>query len=382
VRVRLDNMVCCFDSPLTEESIKIEGKGIALERRSDHADRNTGFDTVGLGYSNSTGPTLAHQTVSAIVSNTFYFGILGLGFQPTNFSGYSDPQDSFTSTLFNQGKIASHSWSYTAGAYYRLKSVFGSLIFGGLDKSRFTENDVVFTMTGDNLRGIVVTIRGITTSSEAGNTTLMSDPVFAFIDSAVPELWLPASVCQAFEKEFGLTLDTATNLYLLNDTTHSQLQSQNPNIILTLANQQTGGLTTDIVLPYTAFDLNISAPALPNRTSYYFPIRQTTGETKYTLRRTFLQEAYVTTHYESRTFNVSQCIFDDNASPEIVALPPILPTYTPGSGNGTTLNQNNTKKKSKLGGGAIAGIVIGVLAFFVILAALLFFLSASTMHSG
>lgn len=126
---------------------------------------NTGFDTVGLGYSHFTGPTLAHQTVSAIVSNTFYFGILGLGFQPTNFSGYSDPQDSFTSTLFNQVKIASHRWSYTAGAYYRLKSVFGSLIFGGLDKSRFTENDVVFTMTGDNLRGIVVTIYGITTSS-------------------------------------------------------------------------------------------------------------------------------------------------------------------------------------------------------------------------
>jgi len=63
--------------------------------------------------------------------------------------------------------MASHSWSYTAGVYYRLKSVFGSLNFEGLDKTRLTEDDVIFTMTGDNLMDIAVTIRGITTRLEA-----------------------------------------------------------------------------------------------------------------------------------------------------------------------------------------------------------------------
>jgi hypothetical protein len=88
--------------------------------------------------------------------DTFWFGILGLGFQPTNFSDYVNPQVSFSDTLVSNDSISSMSWSYTAGAYYRLKGIFGSLIFGGYDASRFTPNDLVFTMTGGNLRDIVL----------------------------------------------------------------------------------------------------------------------------------------------------------------------------------------------------------------------------------
>jgi hypothetical protein len=178
------------------------------------------------------------------------------------------------------------SWSYTAGAYYRLKSVFGNLIFGGYDASRFTPNHVVFTMTGDNLRDIVVTIRGITATTGQGNTTLMSSPEFAFIDSAVPEIWLPVDVCHQFEKAFGLEVDLASGLYLLNDTTHQNLLNMNPKITFTLANEKSGGVTTDIVLPYGAFDLNVTAPVVINETSYYFPIRSTSDDTLYTLGRT------------------------------------------------------------------------------------------------
>jgi hypothetical protein len=41
-----------------------------------------GFDTVGLGFSSDEGPTLKHQIVSTIVSDTWWFGMLGLGSNP------------------------------------------------------------------------------------------------------------------------------------------------------------------------------------------------------------------------------------------------------------------------------------------------------------
>jgi Eukaryotic aspartyl protease len=294
-----------------------------------------------------------------------------MGFQPTNFSGYGNPQASFADTLYSNGSISSMSWSYTAGAYYRLKSVYGDLIFGGYDASRFTPNDVVFTMTGDNLRDIVVTIHGITATTGQGNMTLMSTPEFAFIDSAVPELWLPVEVCQQFEKAFGLELDQASGLYLLNDTAHQNLLNMNPDITFTLADQKTGGPTIDIVLPYGSFDLQVAPPILVNKTSYYFPLKSTSDDTLYTLGRAFLQEAYVTTHYESRTFNVSQCIFDDTASPHVIALPPNLPTSATSSGSKGSGSGSGSHKK--LGGGAIAGIVIGAVAGLLLLGALIFF---------
>lgn len=330
---------------------------------------------MGLGYRNDTGPTLIHQIVSEIVTDDWWFGMLGLGFQPTNFSGYGDPQASFADTLYSNGTISSMSWSYTAGAFYRLKGVFGSLIFGGYDASKFTPNPILFSMASDNLRDIVVTVRSITSSTSSSNTSLMSTPIFAYIDSAVSELYLPVAVCQQFEKAFGLTLDQKSGLYLIDNSTHDKLKGLNPSITFTLANHKEGGQTTDIVLPYAAFDLKVTSPILQNSSSLYFPIKQTSDENTYVLGRTFLQEAYVTTHYNSRTFNVSQALFSDNAIPSLVALPATLPTSTSSSTPGSNPDPNSpSSSKKSLGGGAIAGIVIGALAGLALLSALIFFL--------
>lgn len=333
-----------------------------------------GYDTVGLGYTNDTGPTLPHSLVAEIISDQWWFGILGLGFQPTNFTFYGNPEPSFSATLATNGSISSKSWSYTAGAIYRLKTVFGSLIFGGYDASKFTPNDVVFNMGPDNLRDLLVSVRSITSTTSSGNTTLMSNAEFHFLDSSIPELWLPIEVCQNFEKAFGLKVDDTTGLYLLDGPTHDKLISDNPNITITLGNFQEDGYTVDIVLPYASFDLNVSAPIV-NTTSYYFPIRQAQNDSTYTLGRTFFQEAYVTAEYETRTFNVSQCVFDANAKSTVLAIPSDLPTPTSGNGGGGSGGgggSNSSGSSRKLSGGAIAGIVIGALALLALLGGLLF----------
>ncbi|CZS97414.1 uncharacterized protein RCO7_00245 [Rhynchosporium graminicola] len=339
-----------------------------------------GFDTVGLGFRSDTGTTLTNQIVSEIVSNEWWFGMLGLGFQPTNFTGYEDPQQSFAATLYTDGNISSMSWSYTAGAFYRLKGIFGSLMFGGYDASRFTPNGVRFSMASDNLRDLVVTVRSITSTTSDETTTLMSTPIFAFIDSAVPDFYLPGSVCRQFERAFSLILDQASGRYLIDEITHNSLKAMNPSVTFKLANQKEGGETVDIVLPYAAFDLNITTPLLTNSSSLYFPLKQTNDENLYILGRAFLQEAYVTAHYNSRTFNVSQASFSDNAPPSLVALPAILPTSTssPGSNTGSTKLPNRPSKK--IGGGVIAGIVIGALAGLALLLLLSFFLLQRRKH--
>jgi Eukaryotic aspartyl protease len=330
---------------------------------------NYGFDTVGLGYTNTTGITLKHQIVAEIISDQYWFGVLGLGFEPTNFSDYGDPQPSFSATLASNGIISSKTWSYTAGAFYRLKSIFGSLILGGYDAARFTRNDLVFTMTGDNFRDIVLTIRSITATTNSGNTTLMSTPEFAFIDSSVPELWLPVSVCQQFEKAFGLQMDNASGFYLINASTHSNLLSANPNFTFTLGNDKTGGSTIDIILPYASFDLNVSAPIYPNGTARYFPLRQGQNDSMYTLGRSFLQEAYVTADYNSRTFNVSQCVFEENMGSQVIAIPSTIPSSSsgPGSGNSGSGLDSGSGIPGGLSTGIVAGITVGAVVLFAII---------------
>ena len=244
--------------------------------------------------------------------------------------------------------------------------VYGSLIFGGYDASRFIPNDVRFNMNADASKDLTLSIRSITSTTSSGNTTLSSTPIFAFIDSALPELWLPAVVCQEFEKAFGIKLNETSGNYLVDGPTHDKLLALNPTITLTLGNDAKGGSTVDISLPYAAFDVNISAPLYPNDSSYYFPIMQAKDADSYRLGRTFLQEAYVTANYHTKTFNVSQCIFDDAASARVVAIPSVAPTIPQNSdGNGKPTPGSNGSSK-KLGGGAIAGIVVGVLALLAV----------------
>jgi hypothetical protein len=39
---------------------------------------------------------------------------------------------------------------------------------------------------------------------------LLENPIYAFIDSTDPNIWLPEAVCKAFETAFGITIDNNT----------------------------------------------------------------------------------------------------------------------------------------------------------------------------
>ena len=337
-----------------------------------------GYDTVGLGGEGENGPTILNTTVGGFAVEDFYLGIFGINPKPTNFTSFNEPSPSYMTRLKEQNYIPSISAGYTAGAQYRFTGVLASLTLGGYDDSKFIANDVEFAFAANNERDTVLAIQSISTPSQVESsptaTELLPNAVYAFIDSTVPQIWLPLEACQAFESEFGLVYDNTTELYLVNDTLHQNLVARNPNVTFTLGQSLSGGSTVQITLPYAAFDLTAQAPyqGLSNQT-YYFPLRRAANDTQYTLGRTFLQEAYFTVDWERSQFNVSQCSWDQNAQSHIVAIPPYTEGESTYPGSGTASTSTN-KSSGGISGGAIAGIVTGIVAVIALLACLLFWI--------
>ena len=252
-----------------------------------------GNDTVTLGIQGSGGPTLQDQIVAAYTDTNIYLGMFGVNPTSTNFSATDENRESYLKSLKTNHMIPSVSFSYTAGNKYRLKQVFASLTLGGYDSSLFTPNALSIPMAPEIGRELMVGIQSI--SSENQNktgATLLQSGIMAKVDTTIPMFWLPETVCKQFEEAFGLTPDSKTGLYLVNDALHDQLQTQNASVTFTLGSTETGGNTTNITLPYNAFDLVLQPPAFNiGSSSSYFPLRKAANDTQYTLGRAFFQEA-------------------------------------------------------------------------------------------
>ncbi|KAJ5306853.1 hypothetical protein N7508_005868 [Penicillium antarcticum] len=361
--------VQCF--PTRHQTVQFPGNGVGLEANLGYYQRaDFALDSLSIGL---TGPTLKNQTVAGIATpDPFYLGIFGLNPQPVNFTSlgnFSSP--SYFTTLKDQGTIPSLSWSYTAGAKYRLKQVYGQLIFSGYDTSRFTSNSVSFSMADDITRDLVVYLQSISYSGST-SATLLSEPILIFIDSTDPNLWLPESVCDAFEEAFDLTLDDDSGLYLVNDTHNTQLLNSNAQVTFRLSDVSSGGDAVTITLPYDAFALTAKAPLVDN-SSYYFPLKRAANSTQFTLGRAFLQEAYLSADYERSTFNVSACAWDEDAEEDIVTITSKDSDSSACSGDACPSTGGNPDDSSTLSNGSVAGIAIAALVGVAILAAVLFF---------
>ncbi|KAI6762417.1 hypothetical protein HG530_008397 [Fusarium avenaceum] len=354
----------------------INGGGVGLEANLGYVQpAKFGLDTLGLGLvDGSNGITLENQTIGGIATaSPFYLGIFGINPQPLNFStlgNFSSP--SFVSTLKAKEIIPSLSWSYTAGAIYRLKKVYGQLILSGYDSSRFIENSVTFTMADDVTRDLVVALQSVTYSG-ADESQLLTTSIHIYIDPTDPNIWLPDAAVDAFESAFDLTLDDSTGLYLVNESHHDQLLASNAEVSFRLSDVLEGGSTVTITLPYQAFDLKAEYPLVEN-ISYYFPLRRAMNESQYTLGRTFLQEAYLTADYERGVFNISQCSWVEGAKARVTTITSSVTDSDSdneasssgrGEGENTDAGGEDSDRESTtkpLNNPTIAGIVVGIVA--------------------
>jgi hypothetical protein len=248
-------------------------------------------------------------------------------------------------------------------AYQSLEkpNMYGSLVFGGYDQTRFEPNNVTFPFDANDSRKPSLNIQSIVTQN-AENTTvsmLPDGPVYSLIDFAEPQMWLPVSACDAFAKAFNLTYDNSTDLYLIDETTRSRLLNRNPSITFGLGKTANPGERVNVVLPYSAFDQQASYPVYANATNY-FPIRRAYNDTQYTIGRTFFQEAYFRIDYDRGNFSVHQALFPATNNNQ-----DIVPVSSPDLINASLQSEGHQNKI--LNKATIAGISIGSVAVVTLL---------------
>ena len=345
-----------------------------------------GFDNISLSDSVS----VPSQVVGVINTTDYWLGFFGLGVEPTNFTSANKPtfMDSMVETL---SLIPSHSYGYTAGAYYRkfcnglqtwndgmlmtpgLKSVPASLVLGGFDANRFEPHDHTFDL--DPNQSPVVALDEITVTAQplpSSNVSvgwpsnplklLGSDEANLFtIDSSTPYLWLPEEVCLEFERAFGLTYDDAVQLYTFgfNSTQHELLVDWNMTFQFAVADLPGSSNSVALSLPYEAFDLQLSYPypglnaTQTSAPTKYFPLRKAANNTQYTLGRAFLQETYLKVDYERNNFSLFQATFSSNALADTDLVSITRPK------NSTFTGPEVAPAKPILSHAGIAGVAVG-----------------------
>ena len=224
----------------------------------------------------------------------------------------------------------------------------GSLVLGGYDQGA-SEGSGISISNVANL-ALTVNARSIVLSNTLQGTVSVTHDLLSLpmaLDSAVSQLWLPQVVCDELKTALGLTYDSSTELYLVNNTAHARLIELAPTIAFTLAADSTSDETTTIVLPYAAFDLQANPP-MYNATTNYFPLRR--AGKRSVLGRAFLQEAYLVVDWDRSNFTISPAAQRSNRTRDIISILPPL----------------EEKSSSTLNTGAIAGIVIGAVVVLII----------------
>lgn len=313
-----------------------------------------GNDKATFGLPGSALPVVDNQTIEGIATTDFFLGVLGLSVNSINITQFGNSNRSFLTSLKDQGSIPSISWGYTAGSFHHQPPVFGSLTIGGYDQSRFEPNDVSIPFNNDIGLEYLAGLQGIV--HDVSGSVLLSDGIYAYIDSTVPDLWLPASVCQAFATQYGLNYNATVNRYYVNETSHEVLTQADSTVTFTIGPKASGGPSVNLTLHYNSFDL-VDKTSDPNGNgSYYFPLRQAANATQYTLGRAFLQETYMISDWERGNFSLAQALFpDDSAKSQIIA----IQSPVQDSNNATSQPNKDDQGGGGLHAGAIAGISIG-----------------------
>lgn len=255
-----------------------------------------GQDTVALGYQGASGPPLNQQLIYSYGGNAPYIGQLGLLPYPSYLANDQTGYNNSIEALRAQDAIPSTFYGYNAGAYYR--NAWSSLIIGGYDAKRGNVDNVLeIGMNEQTNRDLQVTVNSISLGADGQTTPVALSAQTWFIDSMIPEIWLPESACQIFEDVFRLTYNQTYGMYFIDSALHDDLARRNVSVTFTLsANGTAGAPTTEISFPFAAFNQTVGWPIVGGQnytsaTQQYFPLKRAQDNTQFYLGRTFLQEA-------------------------------------------------------------------------------------------
>ncbi|KAI0177804.1 aspartic peptidase domain-containing protein [Pestalotiopsis sp. NC0098] len=335
--------------------------------------------------------SLDTQVVAAINDTDYYTGFFGLGITPGRFKT-TVVQSPIAALVERDALIPSHSYGYTAGAYYGGQSGTPmSLVLGGYDQSRFVSHDTAFSLNTTTrqpealIRAITASVSSTDLAPSGWNSTSSSlstfdDAVVALIDSSTPYLWLPTAICDRFADALNLTWNETFGLYTFaNNETYASYSDTDLAFTFSLSSNDNRDNFGDPLNVAGVVNLTISANAFAQTLRYpfmslfqygdaaipYFPLRRADNGTQIIIGRSFLQEAYIKMDYESSTFSLHQALFPDNPTTNTTIITVKSSTDSPypdaGSASGST--------EGTLSTAAIVGIVVGAC---VVLASIIF----------
>lgn len=305
------------------------------------------------------------------------------------------------SRAYQSGSIPSSSYGLHVGSVE--PPVPGSLVLGGYDRSRCITSPIIsgsntFTLTDISLEvtaggsAFVDTPEYPTSGLLMNNDNQSVSSMTVFPNPAVPYLYLPADTCNAIAKFLPVSFDGDLELYLWNvsDPAFRKIVSS-PSALKFSFDSASG--TSDIFVPFALLNLTLDYP-LASTPTQYFPCSPYTPSTDstYHLGRAFLQAAFLGQNGNTQRVFLAQApgpgtqaediirlastdteltamvnpqLWNDTWSSVLEALPADVPT------NSTTTFAID--ESEGLGGGAIAGIVIGVIAGVAIAGVIAFF---------
>ncbi|WDK11616.1 eukaryotic aspartyl protease [Colletotrichum graminicola] len=325
---------------------------------------------------------------ASINATSYYLGFLGLGVTKGSF-GNQVAESPLSQAVKQHGRIPSYSYGYTAGAHYMgVSGTPCSLTLGGYDESRFVQHNNEFSLDpNDGLPHALVRAIEVTTGQDkvlpgGWNTSTrilsdMSTSFIAMIDSSTPYLWLPDAICDQFAQAFNLTYNSTLELYTLTDGQYTDFKhASSYSFTFTFTSQDNNDdfghpLTVpgvvNITITAAAFAQALRYPFQSDAIQYgdpavpYFPLRRASSLTDtFIIGRSFLQEAYLITKYDTGVFSLHQALFPDEPLESVqlhnVAQPNNSP-FPPSS----PVNLHRGLSTAQMGGiaaGAIAGCVI------------------------
>ncbi|KAK3318656.1 aspartic peptidase domain-containing protein [Apodospora peruviana] len=285
--------------------------------------------------------------VATLNDTNYYQGYVGVGVTQGKFG--TNITNPFISQLAETyGVIPSHSYGYTAGAYYRntgkSNGTFASLTLGGYDTLRLVPHDTQFYLDPVSrlpkllLRGVTAKVPSLDKAPSNWTSTSqalvnMGDSITALIDSSTPYLWLPTEVCDRFATALNLTWKEDLGVYTFSSYAQYIRFQTDESLSFTFSVSSYEKVddfgqpldlpgVVNITLPAAAFAQVLRYPfknviQWGEQNIPYFPLKRSSKEVndnQYIIGRAFMQEAYIITNYDSGIFSLHQALFPEDSA--------------------------------------------------------------------
>jgi hypothetical protein len=257
------------------------------------------------------GWTIPDQGIMSMSAMYPFVGRLGLF---THYGGGAKDPISLFDNIRVLHHLKSASWSYTAGVKHGKQTldsisavltvadnIPASLVFGGLDISRFNSKSTLTMIQTRSHNRLEVGLRGIVVDGEnlthhhggQGPNIINLGKTTAELDFSRSHIELPDGVCKILSEDLGIEYDQKTGLYLIDDDKHEELTKAKTTISFILSGSQGG--QRHFPIPYKSLVVEGLPPNVAKPTRYL--AIQKSGDRRYNFGRIFFQHVYMTAEF-------------------------------------------------------------------------------------